>query len=79
MPLLTAVRVVSWFVTAGVDPSLCKHIELSATTCQGYLHKLGGMQFLFVTITSFTVSLHTIYSRQEELATEMVCTRFCKR
>lgn len=26
----------------GVDPSLCKHIELTATTCQGYLHKLGG-------------------------------------
>ena len=26
----------------GSDPSICKHIELSQTICQGYLMKLGG-------------------------------------
>ena len=27
---------------AGLDPSVCKHITLGASTCQGYLSKLGG-------------------------------------
>ena len=32
-----------WFICADIDPSLCKHIELGATTCQGYLYKQGGI------------------------------------
>ena len=29
----------------GLDPAVCKHMELSGTTCQGNLYKLGGNGF----------------------------------
>lgn len=31
----------------GIDPAVCKHVEIAASTCQGYLVKLGGGWYLF--------------------------------
>jgi len=33
-----------YLVEKGSDPSICKHIELSQTICQGYLMKLGAVR-----------------------------------
>lgn len=35
-----------FLVKEGHDPSICMHLELGATTCQGNLYKLGGASLL---------------------------------
>ena len=38
-----------------IDPSICKHIELSHNSCQGYLIKRGGVHVCVVCVVSCRV------------------------
>lgn len=44
-----------FLIKEGFDPSICMHLELGATTCQGNLYKLGGIVRLLL------LYLHTGY------------------